>query len=213
MSSNPFVVPPKIPADLCEEILFCCREAWNWGGLRGFNGNVSRLWDCPPFGTLILMTRAGVCKGRLNAADICLLRADGTLFSGGPASSEAAMHLAVYRARPDCRAVLHTHPPHLLALGIRLAGRMEDFLRLPLYESEVWRARLGVAPACAPGTTELAERVAEQARQYPAVWMSGHGLCACGETLAEALGLSEQLEHLAEVQLMSGIGDTGTEEA
>ena len=205
MSSDSLVAPPEIPAALREDILACCRDAWRWGGLRGFNGNASLRWDCPPFGTLILMTRAGVGKGRLRAADICLLRPDGTLISGGPASSEAAMHLAVYAARPACRAVLHTHPPHLLALGIRLAGRMEDFLRLPLYESEVWRARLGVAPACAPGTAELADRVAEQARRFPAVWMSGHGLCACGETLDEALGLTEQLEHLAEVQLLSGI--------
>lgn len=204
MSTSALSAPPEVPAELREEVLFCCREAWRWGGLLGFNGNASILWDGPD-GPRILMTRAGVCKGRMGAADICLLHPDGTLLAGGPASSEAAMHLAVYAARPDCRAVLHTHPPHLLALGIRLAGRMEDFLRLPLYESEVWRARLGVAPACAPGTAQLAEQVAAQARRFPAVWMSGHGLCACGETLAEALGLTEQLEHLAEVQLLSGI--------
>ena len=151
------------------------------------------------------MTRSGVCKGRMRAADICLLHPDGRLLAGGPASSEGAMHLAVYAVRPSCRAILHTHPPHLLALGIRLADRMEALLRLPLYESEVWRARLGVAPACEPGTAALAAGVAEVARRFPAVWMSGHGLCACGETLDEALGLTEQLEHLAQIQLLSGI--------
>lgn len=212
MSPHPPAMPPEVPAELREEVLFCCREAWRWGGLRGFNGNASVVWDSPD-GPRILMTGAGVCKGRLRAEDICLLHPDGRLLGGGPASSEAAMHLAVYAARPSCRAVLHTHPPHLLALGIRLAERMEDFLRLPLYESGVWRTRLGVAPACAPGTAQLAEQVAAQARLFPAVWMSGHGLCACGETLAEALGLTEQLEHLAEVQLLSGVDRTGSEEA
>lgn len=195
---------PSIPPALCEALLSCCREAWRTGGLLGFNGNASLLWDGPD-GPRVLMTRSGVCKGRMSAADICLLHPDGRLLAGGPASSEGAMHLAVYAARPACRAILHTHPPHLLALGIRLAGCMEDFLRLPLYESEVWRARLGVAPACEPGTSELAAGVAAQARRFPAVWMSGHGLCACGETLEEALGLTEQLEHLAQIQLLSGI--------
>ncbi|HJA76668.1 MAG TPA: class II aldolase/adducin family protein [Candidatus Desulfovibrio gallistercoris] len=197
---------PDLPPALCETLLSCCREAWRTGGLLGFNGNASLLWDSPD-GPRVLMTRSGVCKGRMSAADICLLHPDGRLLAGGPASSEGAMHLAVYAARPACRAILHTHPPHLLALGIRLAGRMEDFLRLPLYESDVWRARLGVAPACEPGTSELAAGVAAQARQFPAVWMSGHGLCACGETLEEALGLTEQLEHLAQIQLLSGICD------
>lgn len=199
---------PDIPAALCEELLSCCREAWRTGGLLGFNGNASLLWESPD-GPRILMTRSGVCKGRMEPADICLLHPDGRLLAGGPASSEGAMHLAVYAARPSCRAILHTHPPHLLALGIRLADRMEEFLRLPLYESEVWRARLGVAAACEPGTAALAEGVAEQARHFPAVWMSGHGLCACGETLAWALGLTEQLEHLAAVQLLSGLQTAG----
>lgn len=194
----------NLPAALCEELLHCCREAWRTGGLLGFNGNASLRWESPD-GPRILMTRSGVCKGRMSAADICLLHPDGRLLAGGPASSEGAMHLAVYKVRPSCRAILHTHPPHLLALGIRLADHMEDFLRLPLYESEVWRARLGVAPACEPGTSALAAGVAEQARRFPAVWMSGHGLCACGESLAEALGLTEQLEHLAEVQLLSRV--------
>lgn len=195
---------PDIPSALSESLLSCCREAWRTGGLLGFNGNASLLWDGPD-GPRVLMTRSGVCKGRMNAADICLLHPDGRLLAGGPASSEGAMHLAVYAARPACRAILHTHPPYLLALGIRLADRMEDFLRLPLYESEVWRARLGVALPQAPGSRALAEGVAAQARQFPAVWMSGHGLCACGETLEEALGLTEQLEHLAQIQLLSGI--------
>lgn len=195
---------PDIPAALCGPLLSCCREAWRTGGLLGFNGNASLLWDSPD-GPRVLMTRSGVCKGRMSAADICLLHPDGRLLAGGPSSSEGAMHLAVYAARPSCRAILHTHPPHLLALGIRLADRMEDLLRLPLYESEVWRARLGVAPPQAPGSQALADGVAEQARQFPAVWMSGHGLCACGETLEEALGLTEQLEHLARIQLLSGI--------
>lgn len=198
-------VPPAgtLPQDLVQDMLFCCREAWLGGGLLGFNGNASCLWESED-GPRLLMTRSGVCKGRMTAADICLLDArSGALLAGGPASSESAMHLAVYAARPDCRAILHTHPPRLLALGMRLAGHMEDFLRLPLFESQVWRARLGVAPAQAPGSQALACGVAEAARQHPAVWMCGHGLCACGGSLAEALGLTEQLEHLATVQLLA----------
>ena len=33
--------------------------------------------------------------------------------------------------------------------------------------------------------------------------MAGHGLCSTGATLAEALCLTEELEHLAAIQLLS----------
>ena len=36
-----------------------------------------------------------------------------------------------------------------------------------------------------------------------AVWMAGHGLCCWGPSLADALCMSEELEHLAAVQLLA----------
>lgn len=181
-----------------------CREAWRQGLLSGCNGNASVRLD-EEDGTCCV-TRSGAAKGRLTAADCCVLRlADGSLLSGGPASSETGMHLAVYRLLPDCRAVLHTHPRHLLALQLRLGENFAAaFLRLPLFEAEVWRARLAFAPALAPGSDALAQAVAEAAAQKPAVWMAGHGLCATGATLHAALALTEELEHLAHIQLLAG---------
>lgn len=73
------------------------------------------------------------------------------------------MHLELYRALPHCGAVLHSHPRRLLALSLVVAGQ-EDFLRLPLFEADVWRARLGFAPALPPGGAELALAVADAAR-------------------------------------------------
>ena len=67
----------------------------------------------------------------------------------------------------------------------------------------MWRARLGFAPALPPGTKELADAVARASLDHPAVWMAGHGLCSTGATLAEALCLTEELEHLAAIQLLS----------
>ena len=51
-------------------------------------------------------------------------------------------------------------------------------MKLPVFESGVWRARLGYAPAFEPGTRELAEAVGQAARDFEAVWMTRHGLCA-----------------------------------
>ena len=196
---------PSIPSEMVEEFRAVCRDAWKQGLLSGCNGNASRRLDAHT-PELVCITRSGAAKGRLTAADCCLMDiATGAVVSGGPASTESGMHLAIYRTRPDCNAILHTHPRRLLALSLRLAGRQEDFLRLPLFEAEVWRAKLGFAPALSPGTTELADAVALAASSKDAVWMAGHGLCCLGRTLAEALCLAEELEHLAALQILATV--------
>lgn len=177
-----------------------CRDAWMQGLLSGANGNASQRLAGRP--KEICITRSGAAKGRLTEQDCCLVHLeDGRLLAGGPASTETAMHLAVYRACPHCQAILHSHPRHLLALSLRLAKA--DFLRLPLFEAEVWAARLGFVPMLPPGSQELASAVALAAQDKAAVWMAGHGLCATGADLPEALCLTEELEHLAHVQLLS----------
>ena len=211
-------VLPVLPAPeaLCrcvEEMRAVCRDAWREGLLSGCNGNASIRLGAGS--DILAMTRTGAAKGRLGAADVCLMdAATGNCLANGPASSEAAMHLALYAARPECGAVLHTHPQRLLALSLVLRARGEGpaaLLRLPLYEADVWRARLAVAPALTPGTQELADAVASAAATLPpdavkdgaAVWLEGHGLCAFAPSLAAALTVSEELEHLAAVQLLA----------
>lgn len=193
-------------APYVEEIRDVCRDAWTQGLLSGCNGNASRRLPAPHEG-IACLTCTGAAKGRLAPQNCCLVEiASAAPLYGGPASTESGMHLAIYRAKPQCGAILHTHPRRLLALSLRLEMEhkgLEDFLRLPLFEADVWRARLGFAPALPPGTKELADAVARASLDHPAVWMAGHGLCSTGATLAEALCLTEELEHLAAIQLLS----------
>ena len=201
-----------------EELRRACRDAWQEGLLSGCNGNASVLLPETSSGgasRILCMTRTGAAKGRLTAADICLMdAATGRCLANGPASSEAAMHLALYASLPGCRAVLHTHPRRLLALSLvlRARGKAREMLEIPLYEAGVWRARLALAPAIAPGSGELAAAVAAAAATLPAqatdgtggaVWMEDHGLCCFAPSLAQALTMSEELEHLAAVQLLA----------
>jgi L-fuculose-phosphate aldolase len=193
-------------AALLEEIGGLCRDAWQKGLLAGNNGNIScRLHDRPG---ILCITRSGAAKGRLSPADFCLLEIDsGKLLYGSGPSMETGMHLALYRAVPGCAAILHTHPRFLLALSLRVPR--ENFLDLPLYEAAVWRKKLAYAPALPPGSEELALAVAAAAAKGAAVWMAGHGLCATGNNLAAALCLTEELEHLAAIQLLS-LGSSAT---
>ena len=196
----------ELMAPYVEEMRAICRDAWAQGLLSGCNGNASRRLPAPHEG-IACLTCTGAAKGRLAPQNCCLVEIESAApLYGGPASTESGMHLAIYRAKPQCGAILHTHPRRLLALSLRLEKEeegLEEFLRLPLFEADVWRARLGFAPALPPGTKELADAVARASLDHPAVWMAGHGLCSTGATLAEALCLTEELEHLAAIQLLS----------
>jgi L-fuculose-phosphate aldolase len=56
------------------------------------------------------ITPSRVDKGTLTAADIVCVKKDGTVAGAHIPSSEFPFHRAIYEARPDIRAVVHTHP-------------------------------------------------------------------------------------------------------
>lgn len=188
----------SIPAAVFEEMRAVCRDAWARGLLSGFNGNVSRRLD----GRTCCITRSGAAKGFLRPEDLCAVDiASGRVLEGAAPSSELGMHLEIYRHCPATRGVVHTHPRHLLALSLRV--REENLLHMPFFEAAAQRARMGVAAAFPPGTAELAQAVGAQARAHEAVWMARHGLCCHGADLLTPLGLTEELDHLAAVQLLA----------
>lgn len=189
------------------ELARVCREAWQQHLVSGCNSNASCRLSAPHAG-LLCVTASGSAKGRLTPAHCCLVEADsGCHLAGTKPSSELGLHLALYAALPHCAAVLHTHPRHLLALSLTLCEEA-DFLRLPLFEADVWRAKLAFVPALPPGGQELAQACATAALSLPgtdagAVWLAGHGLCCFGPDVDTALCMSEELEHLAAVQLLA----------
>jgi L-fuculose-phosphate aldolase len=65
-----------------------------------------------------LCTPTAFSKAEVTADSLVTLDAGGAVVSGRfrPAS-EIALHLAVYKDRPDVQAVVHAHPPHATALG------------------------------------------------------------------------------------------------
>ena len=183
-----------------------CRKAWQRGMLAGFNGNASCLLEVTgnenSTTPQVLITRSGAAKSRLGLEDVSVVQLEnGTLLHGRAASTEAGMHLAIYKACPATRAVLHTHPPHLLALGLRLPP--EQRLTMPLFEADTFREKLAFVPALPPGSAALAEAVAEAAKTHPAVWLEGHGLVTHGPDAATLAPLAEELEQLAKVQLLT----------
>ena len=69
----------------------------------------------------ILITPTSVSKGMMAPEDMVVIDFEGKRVSGlRKPSSELAMHLLIYRLRPDVNAVCHAHPP--TATGYAAAG-------------------------------------------------------------------------------------------
>lgn len=136
-------------------------------------------------GRRLLVTPSGVRKEELDAADLLVVElASGSVVADGPgrrATSDLAIHRAVQDRRPDVLAVAHAHPPATLALT--LAGERADPADLP--ETQLLLPRLPFVPFGAPGSDELARRIAAALDEPPAprpaaVLLERHGAVAVG---------------------------------
>jgi L-fuculose-phosphate aldolase len=109
------------------------------------------------------------------------------------------MHAAIYRARSDVQAIVHTHSPYATAASFRDS--------LPVVHDEgriLFGGDVPVSRHARPGTWDLAAAVAEALGSGPAVLIARHGAVAVGTTLREALGRAEKIEETAAIFLLVG---------
>jgi L-fuculose-phosphate aldolase len=151
----------------------------------------------------LLVTPSGRRKDELDADDLLVVplgeAAVGT--SGGPsASSDLAIHRAIYAARPDVVAVVHAHVP--AAMALTLVGESPDPTALP--ETALFLPRLPFVPFAAPGSRELADRIAavlaEAPDPYPgAAILERHGAIAVGASVDQAVDRIELVDVLCRI--------------
>jgi len=159
---------------------------------RGSTGNVSQRQDDG-----MLITPTGMGADDLRPQDMVWVGWDGTRRGNWQPSSEWHFHQAVYLARPDLRAVVHTHSVHAAALAC---------LRKPLPAFHYMVAVAGGNHVpCIPyhlfGTEALSTAVANAMADRDACLMANHGLVAAGASMARAMKVVQEIESLCEVYL------------
>ena len=175
-----------------EAVAQACRELLAAGLLRGTSGNVSvRDFDS---GT-IAITPTGVGYPGMCDTDVAVLSADGAQLDGElRPTSEVALHLGVYRARPDVGAIVHTHS--MFATTFAVLGE-----QIPPVHYLIVRAgeAVPVAPYARYGTVELAESCVRTLGSGFAVLLANHGVVAVGADLGAAMAVAEAVEYTAEL--------------
>jgi len=176
-------------------VVSCGRRLDLLGFAPATDGNVSaRLGD------RVLLTPAGREKGALGPDELLVVGLDGDVLAGaGRPSTEAPMHLACYRKRPDVGGVVHAHPP--FATAFAASGLSLDAATTP--ETVLTVGEVLLVPYATPGTEELAHALEPSLERHDAFLLANHGVLTLGRDVAEALHRMERVEHLAKVTLFA----------
>ncbi len=170
------------------------RRIWERNYVAANDGNMTvRLNDRE-----ILTTPTGISKGFMTTDMIIKVDYEGKVISGNPKyrpSSEVAMHIDVYRERPDINAVVHAHPP--FATSFAVAGIPLDKCVLP--EAIIIIGAVPIAKYGLPSTSELPDNIRPHIQNNDVILLENHGALTLGTDLLSAYHRMETLEHTANI--------------
>jgi len=170
-----------------EEIVRTGRKLWLRQYVDGNGGNIS----CRIGPNEVLCTPTLCSKYDLTPGHICLVDLAGNQLAGSHArTSEIFLHLEIYKAVPEAKAVVHCHPPHATAYAI--TGRVPPSGVVP--EFDVFVGAVALAPYETPGTQRFAETVSPFVKNYNTVLLGNHGVVCWADTVTHAEWYAEVLE-------------------
>lgn len=184
-----------------EAICTSCRKLHGRNLLAAADGNLSYRFRSDR----IAMTPAGINKGDLRPEQMCWLKLDGSVLYGKP-TSERLMHLAIFRAVPEAKAIVHAHPPTAIAWSLAQPG-MAFLPDEALPEVILAAGRIPVVPYARPGTAAMGDALLPLLPEHRLLLLARHGAVCWGETVEEAHNGIERLEHLC--QILKSAGEMG----
>src|SRR3954462_1753867 len=181
---------------LKEQMCDIGRRIWLKGFCAGNEGNHSfRLSE-----NRILCTPTGISKGNLKPEDICTVDMEGKQVAGKrKRTSEILMHLAIYKARADVKAVVHSHPPHATAFAIAN-------VELPTCihpEAEVFLGAVRTAKYVTPGDTRLGESILPYVKDSNTILLQNHGTVTYDKDLDGAYYKLEIVDAYSRILLLA----------
>jgi L-fuculose-phosphate aldolase len=160
------------------------------GMMPNKSGNVS----CRD-GDGLLITPAAIPYRELDVAAIVRVPLQGAPLpevDGLRPSSEWRMHAAIYQARADVDAIVHTHSPQATALACAGRGIPPFHYMIALAGGEI-----RCMPYATFGTAELAASAVQGLDGRNATLLANHGVIAVGASLRMAQSVALDVENLA----------------
>jgi L-fuculose-phosphate aldolase len=179
-----------------EEIVDVGRKLWLRQFVDGNGGNITcRLGD-----DWVICTPTLMSKGDLTPGDLCMVDLDGNQVAGVQTrSSEVMLHLEIFKAVPEARAVVHCHPPHATAYAV--AGVVPPTCMLA--EHEVFVGPVAFVPYETPGTVEFAKAVLPYVKDHNTILLANHGLVCWADTVTHAEWYTEVMDTTCRVLILA----------
>src|SRR5246500_1829376 len=172
---------------LKEEIVSVGGKLWHRQYVDGNGGNISARLSRD----YIICTPTMLSKGDLRPEDLLLVDLDNNQIIGDrPQTSEIRLHLEIYKAVPQARAIVHCHPPYATAHAV--AGLVPQGELVP--EQEVFIGPVALAPYETPGTAEFARTILPMVKQHNTILLANHGIVCWADTVTHAEWYAEVLE-------------------
>ena len=146
----------------------------------------------------VIITPSGVTKGRITVNDLLVIDLEGNLVKSASnpnmkPTSEQAMHLEVYRQRPDVNGIIHTHLIYANALAISHGQIRMDVIP----EAAIAFGDIPLTEFSMPSTPQNAEAIRSLIKDNDVMLIRNHGSLCVGKDLNEALINTERLEHVS----------------
>jgi L-fuculose-phosphate aldolase len=189
-----------VPGDLRDQLAHVGYDVVQAGLVVGSGGNLSAR---VPDEDAIWVTASGSWLDRLSRGSFAAVRiSDGSPTTVGSVppprlepTSEVALHLALYRARPDVNAVVHLHPQTALLLDA-----LGEHIRIVTTDHAYYLRRVSTVPFRLPGSTEVAALTAAMAADgTDCLVLSHHGCVVMGDSVELAHKRARNLEEAAQL--------------
>ena len=175
--------------DLRREVIGTCRKMNAEGINQGTSGNVSARTD-----EGFLITASGIVYEKMKPAHVVEMDLEGNYRGAYLPSTEWRMHMDIFRARPEAKAIVHVHSPYATAL----ACLRKDVPAFHYMIGVTGGTSLRVSDYAEFGTQELSDTMLKAMESRTACLLANHGQICFGPTLPKALWLAREIETLCQ---------------
>lgn len=150
---------------------------------------------------LIVMTPTGKDREELIVDDMIIMNENAEVLENKThlrPTSEALMHLEIYKTRPDVTAIVHTHSMYATVFAV--LNRPVPAVVYEMQHLNCKKGRIPVAPYGRPGSVALSRSVIEPCKEADCFLLQGHGAVAVDEESIDGAYLkANYIEELSEL--------------
>lgn len=195
---------------LKKEVCDIAKRAQKDGLCKHKSGNFSAR---DPQTGYIVITPTSVDRELLTPRDMVVMDLEANVLenlSGLRPTSEALMHLMIYKTREDAKAIVHTHS--MYGTTFALLNKPIPAIVYEVANFGLTKARIPVAPYGRPGTIDLADSVIETCKEAECFLLEKHGTLAFDtRDIYEAYLKANYIEELAQLYYNALVINQGKE--